>query len=108
MAEPAEAGIAEVPAEAESSGSPWTEEWDEDEAETPHAWGEPEEEADDGSAPIRDYLTGVLAFGGAEPAVEAETAPAEGVAPETGTPESAPDDDDDLEMFRSWLESLKQ
>lgn len=34
--------------------------------------------------------------------------PAEPPAPEPTTPEEADEDDDDLDMFRSWLESLKE
>lgn len=73
--------------------SPWTgAEWSpEAEAETPYAWAE-SEEGEDTTPPIRDYLQGLLDWGGASAG--------EGV--------SESDDDDDLEMFRSWLESLKQ
>ncbi len=111
--------------------SPWTgEDWSEEEAETPYAWAESEEGADE-SQPIRSYLTGVLDWGDAaspgesEPveageAVEAKEpadAADESAEPEAGGTESAvkgPDagstsaDDEDLDTFRSWLESLKE
>ena len=80
------------------------------------------------SFPIGEYLSGLLRWSGegAAPADEYAAGPAEdaaeepgeaaaeepaGAAPEAGGSEATSpggEDDDDLETFRSWLESLKQ
>jgi hypothetical protein len=104
------------------------EDWVEEEAETPYAWAE-SDDGEDESGPIRDYLKDLLGWGGgeavpAEPVAAApepdestsadagtETVREEAAAPpDEGPPssENDPNDDDDLDMFRSWLESLKQ
>jgi hypothetical protein len=128
--ESTDAGVEEDETQPEPE-SPWmAETWSQEEAaETPYAWA-PEEEAEDGTPPIHAYLHDLLGWGGAgsEPVAGAEV-PEPGV-PETGDaadpvgadpaaagePGQEPggdeadgdDDDDDLEMFRSWLESLKE
>ena len=101
----------EQPTEAESeseseAGSVWAGgDWDAPETETPYAWGETEPEADT-SQPIQTYFQGLLGWHGATGASEAapDQKPSSGAASE-GAPEGG---DDDLEMFQSWLESLKQ
>ena len=124
---------AEAEVEAEPA-SPWTgEDWGtQEEAEaTPYAWTEAEEEEADASPPVRDYLSGLLGWSGegagesAEPgageaagegadesgAASSVAGPGAGEAdaPDAAAPGAGgPEDDEDLDMFRSWLESLKQ
>lgn len=97
--------------------------WAEAEAETPYAWSERagEEvaaEADE-SNPIGSYFQSILGWTpgqgerAAEPSAQAEQEPAPDAAaddPEWEPGSSEEDegqDDDDLDTFRSWLESLK-
>jgi tetratricopeptide (TPR) repeat protein len=107
--------------------SVWTDgDWGEaSEAETPYAWAGGDAQADESPA-IRDYFGGLLSWTGSGGGGEAsgaagagETgdadAPDHGGEPEVSTapgesdePLPPPEDDDDLDMFRSWLESLKQ
>ena len=77
---------------------------------TPHAWTETAGEEDDSPA-IRSYFQRLLDW---SPGPEDEARPGDEVRDETAREETTPkpgsddSDDDDLEMFRSWLESLKQ
>lgn len=95
--------------------SPWVaEDWSgaEVEPETPYAWADTEE-TEDGSPPIGDYLAGILEWGArVTPEPAASSAEQDGgtvpATDEDAASEGGDDDDDDLEMFRSWLESLKQ
>ena len=123
-----EDGVEPGDPESDQAESPWmADDWStaEDDAETPYAWaGEEEEEEEDGSSPIGDYLGQMLQWGAGMAPLTGPSAPATGVdgaedgapAEAGGEPVDAPaseppsgeDDDDDLEMFRSWLESLKQ
>ena len=116
------------PAVDPEEGSVWTgAEWGEAEATTPYAWAESEEEAEsDDTAPVEQYFRGLLAWDGqraaSEPAAEGDdaTADAEREAGSEGGADATADapsdaggggeggDDDDLDVFRSWLESLKQ
>jgi tetratricopeptide (TPR) repeat protein len=122
---------AEAEEEPTDADSVWTGgDWGGDEPDmTPHAWTEDEAE-EDTSSPIRSYFGGLLGWadaGGTASESPASESPADPYAPppdapapdepdegvrdegEEGTGASdASDDDDDLEMFRSWLESLKQ
>jgi tetratricopeptide (TPR) repeat protein len=106
----------------EWTGEEWTGEESEEQA-TPYAWAEPEPEPEpDDSAPIRSYFQSLLSWSpgragdGGVPAGEAELAADTGDEPGGADPASpgptaeadAGEDDDDLEMFRSWLENLKQ
>ena len=99
----------------EEPASPWTEDDWSGETESdasPYAWGGAEEAEADESPPIRDYLHGLLAWGAGEagPAAEPESVDGATDVSDASTPTEpgGSDDDDDLEMFRSWLESLKQ
>ncbi len=122
--------------EVETVESAWTGGGGAWEDEGPYGWGEGAEEEEDPGAgragSIADYLSGLLEWNdegaGAEPAEgedaeagEAEDAEAEddeavhaGAADLKSRDEDAasgaavgPDDEDDLEMFRAWLQSLK-
>lgn len=95
--------------------------------ESPYAWSEEAEEPVDESEPIGSYLRSLLGWGGDEAPSPGSTAPpaeqagsgregAEGAdvaeSSRPGRPGApagdASADDDDLDTFRSWLESLKQ
>lgn len=108
--------VDEVETDEDEPASPWTDEdrGPEAAAETPYAWADAGESEEDASPPIRDYMQGLLGWGGARettsppapsPAAEAEEAK-DAAEPEEA--EEAPDGDEDLDVFRSWLESLKQ
>ena len=106
--DPVTAGDTAVTAEEDSV---WTgEDWAGGEAESPYAWAEDEGVAEtEPSPPIGSYFSTLLGWSrsaGSQPPSTAEER-AE-VAPDRGEDAPEREDDDDLEMFRSWLESLKQ
>ncbi len=120
------------------AGADWAGDADTDTApdSTPHAWTDDEDDDTvDASPPVREYFGGLLGWSGsaaapaprpapesapesqpsagpAEPASPAAPAPSDAPPSDAPTPDApaadAPEDDDDLDMFRSWLESLKQ
>lgn len=104
--------------------SVWTgAEWTPEASETPYAWAEEEtaEEAD-ASPPIGSYFRDLLGWSEGSGRAESghagsggsgfDAAPPASDASETGSGEtvgsSGQGGDDDLEMFRAWLESLKK
>lgn len=82
--------------------------------ETPYAWAEPEPAEEAGEA-IGRYLHSLASWRG-EPgatppedsAPPEESTPAEQRDEGSGPPPTGEGDDDDLDMFRAWLESLKR
>jgi tetratricopeptide (TPR) repeat protein len=97
------------------------EDWSGETRETPYAWAEPasEPEVEDSSPPIRGYLGSLLGWQpSSERAGEEGEGEVPGGEPESGSEDEEPgpeghtedeaDDDDDLDTFRTWLESLKQ
>lgn len=114
-AEPARPDAEEALPSAEDVESVWTgADGAVGDEETPYAWAESDAEEQMGGEAISDYLRSLASWGGqagpgedtgAAPPSEAEAAPA---AEEAAPPPEPEGDDDDLDMFRAWLESLKR
>jgi len=80
---------------------------------TPYAWAEPDEADAEAGEPIAAYLRSLAGWrpGSRSEAAETEAPPSEAAPSGEGEgPVAEPDaaDDDDLDMFRAWLESLKR